>query len=125
MTGRFHSLPGDWEFEAHTRLQDLHRFTPRMRWQLSSEAANGIVSFRRYVVKRAPVIRNQVSRIESIEQRESITTRQMSFPESRLPPRRMPNGQKSKVKPAASSTNMTLNEMRTLWSQCRIAGKKT
>src|SRR5687768_7480892 len=58
---------------------------------------DGVKRPRTHVVKRSPVEWNEVTRARTLEKVQSISRRQMSSAKPWLPPRRMPDGQKSDV----------------------------
>src|SRR5687768_12479827 len=83
------------------------------------------MGFRRYVVERAPVIGNEVPRIESVEQSERISTGEVTFPEPWLPPRSVTYGKQGQVETSLPLSEMFFHHRPTGVGQCRVAGKET
>ena len=88
------------------------------------EAVDCIKSGRRHVIKGAPVIRNEISGPEPFEKGQSIGTGEMSFPETRFPPRCMPDRKESQVETSSVGSQVMFDEVGGIGSERRITGKK-
>lgn len=53
-----------------------------MTWKLLSETFDRIMGLRRYMVEGSPVIRDQISGLEPVEQGQGIVGGEVSFPEA-------------------------------------------
>ena len=89
-----------------------------------SQSVNCIESSRRNVIERSPVVRDEVSGLESLEKSQRIATREMTFAESGLPPRRMPDWQESEIQIPSFCNQVVLDEVCRIGGEGRISGKE-
>ena len=79
-----------------------------------SQAVDRIERGRCHVVERSPVVRDEVTGLESFEENQSITAGQMPFPKTRLPPRRMADGEQCYVQITPSSNQVVIDQVRSI-----------
>ena len=90
----------------------------------NSQPINGVKCRRRDVIERAPVVRNEVSGLQPLEQCEGIVAGQMSFPESRLPPWRMPYRQQRQIEVSSLVEELLFHHVCRIALQSRVASEK-
>src|SRR5687767_5580914 len=113
------------QVEAHAGLENLHHLASRMSRQLSPEAMNRIMGFGCHVIERAPVVRDEISRVQSVEQGECVTAGEVALSKPGLPPRSMADWQQRHIQPPSGNCHVILNEMGAFRSQSGITGKET
>ena len=124
-----HARPGrsgspGGEFEGRSRFEDFYQRVQRMIAESFAEPVDCVERRGRYVVESSPVIRDEIPRLETLEKRQCVLTGKVSFPESRLPPRCVTDGQQCEIQVAAFGQQILLDEMSRPRSQSRIAGKE-
>ena len=77
-----------------------------------SEPVDCIEGRRCNVIERPPVIRDEVSSFQSLEEGEGIGAGQMTFAKARLPPRSVSDGEKRQVQIPPTGNQMILHEAR-------------
>src|ERR687895_496483 len=85
------------QLERFTRLEDAHVFTVEVVGQPCAQSLDGVKCSRTDMLERPPVKGNEVPRLGSLEKVERIVSRQMATTEARLPPGRVPDGEKSDI----------------------------
>ena len=76
-----------------------------------SQAVDRIERGRCDVVEGSPVIRDEVPGLESFEENQSIAAGKMPFSKTRLPPRRVADGQKCHVQITPSRNQMVIDQV--------------
>lgn len=98
------------EREAHPRLEHSDIFTSGIRSEERPKSCDGIERTSCQMVERAPVIRNEKSRLQSLEEDQCIVTCQMAAPEAWFPPRCVTNWKKSNIELPPSRVKGTFYE---------------
>src|SRR6476620_7836134 len=89
-----------------------------------SQTIDRVECGRRDVVERTPVVRDEVFRLESLEQRERIAARQVPLAKSGLPPRRVADGQQGQIQRSSPLEKVPFHEMSRIRHQRSITGKE-
>ena len=88
------------------------------------QSVDCIESSRRDVIKRPPVVWDEVSGVESLEKSQCVTAREVTLAKSGLPPRRMPDGQEGQVQVPSFRDEVVLYEVRRVGGKGRVSGKE-
>ena len=70
------------------------------------------------------MIRDEIARVEALEERERIGAGEVSLPESRLPPGRVPDRQQRDVENPPRGGEVALDQVSGIGDESRVAGKE-
>ena len=79
-----------------------------------SQAVDRIKRGRRDVVEGSPVVRDEVTGLESFEENQSIAAGQMSFAKTRLPPRCVSDGEECHVQITPGGNQVVIDQVRSI-----------
>lgn len=89
-----------------------------------SQSVDSIERRRRHVIERAPVIGNEVFRLQPLEQRKRIVAGQMPFTKTWLPPGSMADWQKGQIEMSSFGEKLPLHHMGCVRHQRGIPGEE-
>src|SRR5205823_3556678 len=122
--GRWPSHANSRQHKGRPRLENLHGGVQRMILKGGAQPIDRVKRRRRNVIKRAPVVWDEVPRLQSLEERQRIAACQVAFAKTRLPPRRMPNGKQCEIQVTALFNQMLFHQLRRIWGKRSVAGKE-
>src|SRR5215208_4958041 len=98
-----------------------------MQWMIlegSPQSVDRVKGSRCHVIECAPVIRDEVSGLESLEEGKRVTAGKMTLTESGFPPGRVADWQERKIEIASRCLQMFLDQVRRVRGKRGVAGEE-
>src|SRR5256885_14898300 len=96
----------------------------RMVFKSSPQPVDRVKCGRCHMIEGAPVVGDKIPRLQSLEERQRITTCQVSFTKTWLPPWRVADREKRQIQASAFFHQVLFHQMRCVRSKSSITSKE-